>query len=191
MRIAILDGRVKDEANTVKLGDLLSETLRSAVVRHFILAEMELAPCLGCFDCWVKTPGQCIIPDKGRAIAEAAINCDVLVFISPVTFGGYASALKTAVDRLIPNILPLFVSIKGESRHAARYLDYPRLLGIGISKGNAKDDELFARLIERNSLNFHSRQHSTHILPASPGGDSPEELTKVIRQQMTTWGVIS
>ncbi|HSL93753.1 MAG TPA: NAD(P)H-dependent oxidoreductase [Bacillota bacterium] len=189
MRIAILDGRMNEGIGDLKLGDILSETLRSAVVRHFRLREMELAPCLGCFDCWVKTPGQCIIPDKGRAVAEAAANSDVLVFVSPVTFGGYSSVLKMAVDRLIPNILPLLVSIKGETRHAARYLDYPKLLGIGISAGNAAEDELFTRLVGRNALNYHSPAHAAQIL--RQGTVSPEELTRVIRQQMTAWGVIS
>jgi hypothetical protein len=191
MRIAILDGRSNAENGTHKLGDILSETLRSAVVRHFRLAEMELASCLGCFDCWVKTPGQCIIPDKGRAVAEAAVNSDVLIFLSPITFGGYASSLKTAVDRLIPNILPMFVSIKGETRHAPRYLEYPRLLGIGITSGVLEEDQLFARLVSRNALNYHSPAHATHIVSAQQGTSSPEELTKVIRQQMTAWGVIS
>lgn len=190
MRISILDGRRTEDDSAARLGDALSATLRSAIVRHFQLSQMKVLPCLGCFDCWVKTPGQCIIPDKGQAVAEAAVNSDVLVLLSPVTFGGYSSTLKNAVDRLIPNILPLFVSIKGETRHPPRYLEYPRLLGIGISADNAREDELFSRLVERNALNFHAPAQATHILRPSGEDASPEALANVIRTQLTKWGVI-
>ena len=191
MRVVILDGRsrTRSQSNDAQLSDLLSDKLRTAVVRQFHLADLELDPCRGCFACWVKSPGECIIQDKGRDIAEASVNSDVLVIISPVTFGGYSSTVKTALDRLLPNILPLFVRIKGETHHAARYDSYPRLLGIGISSGNDTQDALFAQLVERNALNFHALAHSAHLLQGEDGAISSEVISQTIRRQLTSWGV--
>lgn len=69
-------------------------------VEPFILHDMEIHH-WGCFGCWVQTPGVCVIDDAGRDVARAVIQSDLAVFLIPVTFGGYSSELKKAVDRLI------------------------------------------------------------------------------------------
>ena len=42
--------------------------------------------------------------------------------------GGYSSELKNAVDHLIPNILPFFANVDGETHHKPRYKRYAKLL---------------------------------------------------------------
>jgi len=189
MRIVILDGRPRNEIKGPELSDLLGEKLPNAVVRAIKMSDTPISNCSGCFGCWVKTPGECVIADKGRDIAESSVNCDVLVFISPVVFGGYSSLLKNAIDRLIPNMLPLFVRIKGETHHAARYDSYPRILAVGLSSGKPEQDALFTQLVERNAINFHAPAHSAHLLQATESGVTNETLSQTIRQQLTTWGV--
>lgn len=43
-------------------------------VEEILLKEKEIADCLGCFKCWVKTPGICIIDDYGRETAAKVIK---------------------------------------------------------------------------------------------------------------------
>jgi len=49
---------------------------------------------MGCFGCWNKTPGTCVMKDDSAKIAKAVVNSDLLIFLTPITFGGYSSELK-------------------------------------------------------------------------------------------------
>src|SRR5690606_3517069 len=105
---------------------------RGEKVQTWTLRDEKVAYCLGCFECWTKSPGICRIDDAGRAIAASIIAGDLVVYLTPVTFGGYSSALKKAVDRSICLVSPFFTQIDGEVHHQPRYDRYPALLGIGV-----------------------------------------------------------
>ena len=84
------------------------------------LSEIRISDCLGHFKCWTKNPGICTIDDASRDITRKMMSGDLLVFLTPMVFGGYSYHLKKAVDRLIPNVLPFFERIDGEIHHAKR-----------------------------------------------------------------------
>ena len=44
-------------------------------------------PCVGCFGCWTKTPGQCVIQDEYQKIGALFGNTDELMIISRCLFG--------------------------------------------------------------------------------------------------------
>lgn len=133
MKISILDGGLSDQT-TDAIRILLLEIGRQQGdhVQPFVRREQKIAYCLGCFECWTKTPGRCRIADDGQAIAQAIIHSDLVIYLTPITFGGYSSALKMAVDRTICLISPFFTKINGEVHHRKRYAHYPSLLGIGL-----------------------------------------------------------
>ena len=41
----------------------------------------ELAFCRGCFDCWVKTPGECIMRDQIAQINRNCMTSDVVIYL--------------------------------------------------------------------------------------------------------------
>jgi hypothetical protein len=140
---------------------------------HVPLAEMDIAPCRGCFGCWVRSPGECVIADAGRDVARAVIGSDVAVWLTPVTFGGYGSILKRAVDRLIPLISPRFMQIDGEIHHRKRYRRYPRLLALGVlPQADAEAGALFSTLVARNALNLHAPAHVAGLVVAADGPEA-------------------
>ncbi|MDP2990396.1 MAG: flavodoxin family protein, partial [Kiritimatiellota bacterium] len=55
---------------------MLNDMLASAgwMVKAFVLREMKIADCVGCFGCWIKKPGRCIINDSTDDIARALVN---------------------------------------------------------------------------------------------------------------------
>jgi NADPH-dependent FMN reductase len=123
--------------------------------KTFALAGMDIGACRGCFSCWAKTPGRCVIQDGEEAIVRAAAATDRLIWLTPVTFGGYSPELKKAVDRIIPIILPFFTKVRGETHHPLRYLHRYRLLVIGTQPQKDDDSEgVFRRLVGRNALNL-------------------------------------
>ena len=129
------------------------------------LRDQKIAYCLGCFECWTKTPGLCRINDTGRDVARAVIGSDLTIYLTPITFGGYSSELKKAVDRIICLISPFFTRIEGEVHHHARYDRYPDLLGVGVlSAPHPAQEQIFRTLIGRNAINLHAPAHRSTVV---------------------------
>lgn len=153
-------------------------------VETIMLRDARVNRCNGCFGCWVKTPGVCVMGDEGREIAQKAISSDMLVLLTPVTFGGYSSELKRVVERLIPLVLPFFMRINGEVHHRPRYNRYPALAGFGTLSGpDAEAEELFRAIVRRNAVNLHSPVHSAvAINTVQPPEEMQQEILRVLRE---------
>ena len=167
MKAAILDGTLPGAATADRLLAEVRGRLEQAgwEVRLLRLRDMAVAACLGCFGCWVRTPGQCVVDDDGQLVAREVIRSDLAVFATPVTFGGYSSELKKGVDRLIPLGSPFFRNVGGETHHRRRYRRYPALLGFGLLRTEETEEAaLFRRLVERNALNLHSPRWFAEVL---------------------------
>lgn len=187
MKAVILSGLKNGSRDDQGVSRLLAEEISSLGHSADLLdlAEVRIAPCTGCFGCWVKTPGTCVIDDPGREVARAALRCDLLVFLTPVTFGGYSSELKKAVDRLIPLLSPFFVRIGDEIHHRPRYPEYPPILGVGLLPSPDLEQEgIFRTLVWRNAVNYHSPFHETAVV--CPGEE--EALRKALRGVLARCG---
>jgi hypothetical protein len=167
MNALILDGTIEKTA----FGDRSLEALQEVFDKHSIpsetvvLRERTIAHCRGCFDCWIKTPGICIIDDEARDITRKIIQSDLVVYFTPVLFGGYSHFLKAQLDRSIGLLLPTFGKFHGEIHHKKRYEAYPSLLGVGLLTDNEpKQADLFREHIHRNSLNLHNPRAESVIL---------------------------
>ena len=106
------------------------------------IARDELQFCRGCFDCWVKTPGECIMKDGIAGINRACMQSDVVVYLCPVVFGQFSANMKSAIDRWLPNMLPFFMTRKdGSTMHPPRYKDYPAQVFLGYGE-HLTDEEM-------------------------------------------------
>jgi multimeric flavodoxin WrbA len=182
MKALILNGGTEADQDIGALHGIVRQELSSAgwTVQEFLLRNEAIADCLGCFRCWVQTPGTCVIPDAGREVTAAVIRCDMVVLLTPVTFGGYSSILKKAMDRIIPLASPFFMKINGETHHKQRYDRYPDLFGVGLLRQDDADSRaIFGRLIERNALNFHSRGYSLAI-PRNDIGTAGSGFSRIL-----------
>lgn len=90
----------------------------------FDLSKEPVAHCIGCWNCWWKTPGRCAYRDLDRFYHEY-ITSDKAVYFSKVTKGFVSGKLKTLFDRMIPLYLPYTTYAAGESMHVPRYEKYP------------------------------------------------------------------
>jgi len=170
---------------TARVGDALEALLRDEGwnLHRFLLRELEVGDCTGCFGCWVRTPGECVLLDGGRDVVRQVIRGDLVIFLTPVTFGGYSSLLKGAVDRLLPLGSPFFARIAGETHHRPRYARYPRLLGVGtLPEPDLEAESLFRTLVGRNALNLHCPGHGAGVLAAS-GGEEPKAALRGLLTQ--------
>lgn len=134
-------------------------------VTYYDLNQINISPCQGCFKCWLKTPGECVLNDDGTKIAKSYIQSDLSVLVTPVSFGCYSPKIKRALERCIPLLSPSFTKVDGTYRHKKRYEKYPDLVVIGIlEEANRLSEELLFEQVERNALNFFSENHSCILI---------------------------
>jgi multimeric flavodoxin WrbA len=167
MRAVILNGARRDDEGLTPVAQSLNTALaaRGWEVKHILLRDRTIAYCQGCFECWVKTPGLCKTKDEAQEVTRALIQSDLLVLLSPVTFGGYSSELKKALDRSIGIVSPSFTRIQGEVHHRRRYTRYPALLAVGVmAEPDADEERLFTALAGRNAINFHAPVHAAGVV---------------------------
>jgi multimeric flavodoxin WrbA len=76
----------------------------------------EIKPCRGCYHCWVKTPGLCVMTDDcANAVSRQLIQSDALIMLSKITYGGFSYDVKSFMDRSIPNLSPFFEIVHGSN----------------------------------------------------------------------------
>ncbi len=158
MNALILDGSREMDALTsaAVFGMASALAARGAHVDLAILRMRDIAPCAGCFGCWTRTPGECVVADGARDVVRAYVRSEVVVYATPVTFGGYSSHLKAMLDRLIPVLDPRFAVVGGEVHHRLRYRRYPKTIGLGtLPSPDPEAERVFTRLVSRNALNVH------------------------------------
>src|SRR5271157_2669256 len=176
--IVILDGAGSGDQDLSPILKVLSHVLEAegVQVETFPLRETKLAHCLGCFDCWVKTPGMCVEADAGREIARAIIRSDVTVWFTPVTFGGYSPELKKMIDRYVQTASPFFEIDHGEVHHPPRYAHRPRLMMVGVQRQpNSAEAHIFKTLAGRNAINFHPPAYAADVVVATDPADTLRE----------------
>ncbi len=154
-------------------------------IKTIVLDGREIFPCLGCFKCWLTTPGLCIITkDEVNNIAKQVINSDALVFLSQISYGGYSYDTKAFLDRFIPNISPFFEIVQGETHHKKRYKKYPMMISIGYGSPNQQENLTFKKLAQRNALNFRSPHFAVMTVEDS------SDFETVVRAFLLNAGII-
>jgi hypothetical protein len=168
--VVILDGCGLKDQDLAPILQNFSDLLRGdgCRVETVSLRQLKLGHCLGCFGCWVKTPGRCVEDDAGRHIARAVIQSDATLFFTPVTFGGYSPELKRIFDRFIQLISPYFRLDHGEVHHPPRYTRLPRLIMVGAQRQpNPHEARIFRTLAGRNAINFCPPSYAAEVVLAS------------------------
>ena len=60
-----------------------------------ISEKQPISPCVGCFGCWVKTPGECVIRDTYGDMGKLLSRCTELWIISRCVYGSYSPVSYT------------------------------------------------------------------------------------------------
>jgi multimeric flavodoxin WrbA len=161
MKILILDGVAGVERDwegyLTEMEGILKHAGQS--VERLKLREMDILHCTGCFGCWVKTPGRCVLKDDTDVLDRAIIQSDFMLWAAPLSMGFPSALLKKAMDKHLPLIHPYFAVVENEAHHRARYAHYPRVgLLVKPEKGTSPAEmETLTDIFARTALNFKSR----------------------------------
>ena len=124
MNILVLNGSPRgSRSNSLKLTNAFLEGLTSVYEAETEIIEiykLNLHPCLGCFSCWNKTPGKCVIDDDMPGIIEKIISADMIIFSFPLYYFSLPSQLKMLIDRLLPLSLPFMQNGAESGGHPSR-----------------------------------------------------------------------
>jgi multimeric flavodoxin WrbA len=150
-------------------------------IEIFWLKDIKILPCAGSFNCWLRTPGICMIKnDEGSNILKNLIQSDAFIIISPIVCGGYSSEMKKIIDRLAPLANPFFTKRNNKTQHIARYNKLFRFAVFGLMENGKEIDagQIFKNLVDRNAVNFIRSVHSTEIIVSNETKNIVEEKVR-------------
>lgn len=122
-----------------------------------IKPDADVHQCIGCFGCWIKTPGECVIKDGFELSGRDMGRCDELIMISECLYGGFSSFVKRVQDRCISYVRPDFAIVRKEMRHRRRYFNGIKLSALFYGADITAEERKTAESIVRaNAKNFYA-----------------------------------
>ncbi len=137
LRVLALNGspRTEGQSKTSLLLDHLTKGMREAGadVRVVELRRKNIKYCLGCYTCWTKTPGVCVIrDDMTEELYPWWREADIVVYAFPLYHFTMNAQTKTFVERTLPSLQPFFHHENGRTRHPFRHR-HPRTVILSVA----------------------------------------------------------
>ncbi len=129
MHILVINGSPKGEkSNSYQLTKAFLEGIKQEAseveIRVQVVCRMDIKPCLGCFSCWNRTPGECCIADDMKQVIQDLLWADITIWSFPLYYFTVPGALKNLIDRQLPMLLPFMEEREGQvgsGGHPSRY----------------------------------------------------------------------
>lgn len=125
MNLLVINGSPKgSRSNTYRLTTAFIEGIKQreeVTVKDFTVSRLNIKPCLGCFSCWNKTPGQCCIRDDMSDVIDSMLWADVILWSFPLYYFSVPGPLKNLMDRQLPMTLPFMAKDSESGGHPSRY----------------------------------------------------------------------
>jgi hypothetical protein len=123
MKILVLNGSPKEKSDTFRMTEAFLKGLTrngEHEVNVIRVIDKDIAPCRGCFGCWERMDGHCVIEDDQNAILDIYREADIIIWSFPLYCYGMPSHLKAFLDRTIPLVKMKMVQTEdGTVRHVA------------------------------------------------------------------------
>jgi multimeric flavodoxin WrbA len=79
-----------------------------AAAETLYLRNYQIKHCLGCLDCWLKSPGRCVQKDDmTEQLFDRYLQADLVVLASPVYCATMNARMKLFVERTLPMMDPM------------------------------------------------------------------------------------
>jgi hypothetical protein len=103
-----------------------------AVAETLYLRNYKINHCLGCYGCWLQTPGRCLQKDDMSGVLfDRYLAADLVVLASPVYHATMNARMKLFVERTLPMMDPLKETSEAVGI-AHRFEKMPRLVTLSV-----------------------------------------------------------
>lgn len=152
----LFDLREKEEDGMLKaIQNLYDEPLE--VVK---LGDKSITACIGCWSCWLKTPGRCVMKDQMAEFYPKYVNSDTVIILMDTAQGFINYQAKAFFDRTIPHYNPYIELVDGECHHVARYKNYPDIVFYYDTEGLTNEEEqVIEDYLYRTAYHFQSKAY--------------------------------
>jgi multimeric flavodoxin WrbA len=123
MKVLAINGSPKmDKGNTAMILDPFLQGMREAgaEVELYYTKKLDINPCQGEFNCWLKTPGKCSQKDDMEMINQKKDESEIIVLASPLYCDAVTGPMKNLMDRLLPGVEPYIEMRENHCRHPLR-----------------------------------------------------------------------
>ena len=144
------------------------------------LSALKIANCVGCFGCWTKTPGKCVIRDDAVGVYPRIAASDRVLYVSRVKYGSYDTVMKTMLERAIPVQQAFIRLLDGETHHVQRSVVPKRATIVAYGVQDEEEKSLFRRLVARNAKNMSFQSYDIHFT-------DEESVEEVVRREVEAW----
>ena len=151
-------------------------------VKWINLSELNVSNCVGCFGCWTKTPGRCVIRDDAAHVYPLIAASDKVLYVSRIKYGGYDTIMKTMLERAIPVQQAFLRIVQGETHHVQRAVASKQAVIVAYGETSEEEQALFRRLVERNARNMNFASHRVVFC-------RPDLVGQQVRKELTAWGI--
>ena len=149
-------------------------------IQFIDLSTLNIANCVGCFGCWTKTPGKCVIRDDAVKVYPQIAASDRILYVSKIKYGGYDTVMKTMLERSIPVQQAFIRLLHGETHHVQRDVVPKKAVIIGYGDISAEEQKIFRSLVERNAKNMNFESY--RIIFADEN-----EVEAAVRNAVAAW----
>ncbi len=137
MKITVFNGSPRGRISNshIIINSLLEGAKEAgAATEEIFLIEKHIGYCVGCFDCWSKTPGECGINDDMKNMINKYLESDFVGLATPVYGMLMTALLKNFTDRMLPLATPhIHKNEDGSFYHEGRVRSFPRVFYIANS----------------------------------------------------------
>lgn len=145
------------------------------------LSALRIANCVGCFGCWTKTPGKCVIRDDAVKVYPCIAQSERVLYVSRVKYGSYDTTMKTMLERAIPVQQAFIRLLHGETHHVQRNVRPKQAVIVGYGDLSGEEKDIFRRLVARNANNMNFTDWRVVFA-------SEQEVEKTVREEVLAWG---
>ena len=152
----LFDLRKNQEDETIKaIQNLFDEPLN--VIKF---GEQSILSCIGCWNCWLKTPGTCVMKDPMAESYFDYVNSDTVILLMSTAQGFVHHKAKAFLDRTIPHYHPYIELVEGECHHIARYDRYPDMVFYFENEGlTSQEEQVIEDYLYRTAFHFKSKAY--------------------------------
>lgn len=144
------------------------------------LSALNIHNCVGCYGCWTKTPGRCVIRDDAVKVYPCIAQSDAVLYVSRIKYGGYDTTMKTMLERAIPIQQAFIRLLDGETHHIQRAVAAKDALILAYGDSSPEEQAIFRQLVSRNARNMNFQSYRI-LFPCE------DELEQLAQDEVAKW----